>query len=197
MHKRLYFEKSKEMQYLSHRDFLRFLERLFKICNIPIVISKGFHPRPKMSFGSPISIGEEAYYEPIDIEISELLKNEYIISMINEKSPSGFHILDCIDIDGRSSIISTFNAVLYEIYFSNINEQNLFLDLLNKETILETRVKDGLKKVRDLKINVVSYEVIDNKLTLTLSNISPNAFIRIGNLDQKNIIIKRIKYLNI
>ena len=31
MIKRLFFEKSGEMQYLSHRDFLRFLERLFKI----------------------------------------------------------------------------------------------------------------------------------------------------------------------
>ncbi len=71
MIKRLFFEKSGEMQYLSHRDFLRFLERLFKIAGVPILYSKGFHPRPRMSFGSPISIGEEAFYEPFDLHLKE------------------------------------------------------------------------------------------------------------------------------
>lgn len=197
MHKRLYFEKSREMQYLSHRDFLRFLERLFKISSIPIVFSKGFHPRPKMSFGSPISIGEEAFNEPFDIEISEYLENTILMDTLNSKSPKGFKILTCADIDGRTSIVSSFNSVLYELEFENPKEQNIFLNIIAQDNVLETRIKDGVKKIRDLKINVVSCESLGNKIKLVLNNISPNAFIRIGELDQKNIKIKRIKYLNI
>lgn len=197
MHKRLYFEKFGPIQYLSHRDFLRFLERLFKISEVPIIFSKGFHPRPKMSFGSPISIGEEAFSEPFDIEISETIDNQELIDKLNSKCPKGFKILNCTDIDGRTSIVSSFNAVLYELQFDLPKEKEIFLNLLSQNSVLETRIKDGVKKVRDLKVNVVSFNDYGNKLELILNNISPNAFIRIGEIDQKNIKIKRIKYLNI
>lgn len=197
MIKRLFFEKSGEMQYLSHRDFLRFLERLFKIAGVPILYSKGFHPRPRMSFGSPISIGEEAFYEPFDLHLKSPFDNTELVKRLNSKSPKGFKIFGAYDIDGRTSIISSFNALLYHIGFDNINEKNLFINLLNKETLLETRVKDGIKKSRDLKINLVSLKDFGDYVEIILNNISPNAFIRMAELDQKYIKIKRIKYLNI
>jgi len=112
MIKRLYFEKIGEMQYISHRDFLRFLERLFKIAGVPILYSKGFHPRPRMSFGSPISIGEEAFYEPFDLDLKENIDNIELINKLNSKSPKGFKIFEVYDIDGKTSIVSSFNALL-------------------------------------------------------------------------------------
>lgn len=198
MFKRIYFKKTGDMQYLSHRDFLRFLERLFKISNVPILYSKGFHPRPKMSFGNPISIGEEALYEPFDIELKESIENSELIEKLNLKAPKGFEILEAYDIDGRTSIVSTFNGCLYELEFEYINDLECVLSLLNQEKVIEEREKNGINKIRDLKVNVISYEKIyDNKIEIKLSSISPNAFIRIANIDQKFIKIKRIKYLNI
>ena len=197
MVKRLYFEKSGEMQYISHRDFLRFLERLFKIAGIPILYSKGFHPRPRMSFGSPISIGEEAFYEPFDLDLKENIKNEDLIYKLNSKSPKGFKIIDVFDIDGKSSIVSSFNALLYQIQFDKHNEKELFINLLDNEKLIETREKNGIKKCRDLKINLVSLKDFGDYIEIILNNISPNAFIRMAELDQKYIKIKRIKYLNI
>ena len=197
MFKRLYFEKSGEMQYLSHRDFLRFLERLFKVSGVPILYSRGFHPRPKMSFGSPISIGEEAFYEPFDLELKESITNEELMNKLNSKAPKGFKILESFDIDGRTSIVSSFSSCFYEIEFEKEEEKELIIEILNKDSIIEERIKDGVKKIRDLKVNVVSFEAKDNKINLILNNISPNAFMRMANLDQKFIKIKRIKYLNI
>jgi surface protein len=66
-----------------------------------------------------------------------------------------------------------------------------------KNELIEEREKNGVKKIRDLKVNVVSYEKkYENKIEISLSSISPNAFIRIANIDQKFIKIKRIKYCN-
>lgn len=197
MIKRLYFEKIGEMQYISHRDFLRFLERLFKIAGVPILYSKGFHPRPRMSFGSPISIGEEAFYEPFDLDLQENIDNIELINKLNSKSPKGFKIFEAYDIDGKTSIVSSFNALLYQIEFDKANEKQLFIDLLNNEKIIETRVKNGIKKCRDLKVNLVSLKDFGDYVEIILNNISPNAFIRMIELDQKYIKIKRIKYLNI
>lgn len=197
MIKRLYFEKIGEMQYISHRDFLRFLERLFKIAGVPILYSKGFHPRPRMSFGSPISIGEEAFYEPFDLDLKENIDNIELINKLNSKSPKGFKIFEAYDIDGKTSIVSSFNALLYQIEFDKTNEKQLFIDLLNNEKIIETRIKNGIKKCRDLKVNLVSLKDFGDYVEIILNNISPNAFIRMIELDQKYIKIKRIKYLNI
>lgn len=198
MFKRIYFKKIDDMQYLSHRDFLRFLERLFKISKVPILYSKGFHPRPKMSFGNPISIGEEAFYEPFDIELKENINNEELVRKLNLKAPLGFEILESYDIDGRTSIVSSWNACLYEVEFELPKDLEFVLELLNKDKVIEEREKNGVKKIRDLKVNVVSYEKKDgNKIVMSLSSISPNAFIRLANIDQKFIKIKRIKYLNI
>ena len=197
MIKRLFFEKSGEMQYLSHRDFLRFLERLFKIAGVPILYSKGFHPRPRMSFGSPISIGEEAFYEPFDLHLKINLDNVELINKLNSKSPKGFKIFESCDIDGRTSIVSSFNALLYHIECDKSNEKELFINLLNNEKIIETRIKNGIKKCRDLKVNLVSLKDFGDYVEIILNNISPNAFIRMVELDQKYIKIKRIKYLNI
>lgn len=197
MFKRLYFEKSGEMQYLSHRDFLRFLERLFKVSGIPVLYSRGFHPRPKMSFGSPISIGEEAFYEPFDLELKDTLENNELLEKLNSKAPKGFKILEAYDIDGRTSIVSSFSSCSYEIEFEKEEQMNLIFEILKKESIIEERIKDGVKKIRDLKVNVVSFEAKENRINLILNNISPNAFMRMANLDQKFIKIKRIKYLNI
>ena len=197
MIKRLFFEKSGEMQYLPHRDFLRFLDRLFKIAGVPILYSKGFHPRPRMSFGSPISIGEEAFYEPFDLHLKINLDNFELINKLNSKSPKGFKIFESSDIDGRTSIVSSFNALLYHIEFDKSNEKELFINLLNNEKIIETRIKNGIKKCRDLKVNLVSLKDFGDYVEIILNNISPNAFIRMVELDQKYIKIKRIKYLNI
>lgn len=198
MFKRIYFKKIDDMQYLSHRDFLRFLERLFKISKVPILYSKGFHPRPKMSFGNPISIGEEAFYEPFEIELKENINNEELVRKLNLKAPLGFEILESYDIDGRTSIVSSWNACLYEVEFELPKDLEFVLELLNKDKVIEEREKNGVKKIRDLKVNVVSYEKKDgNKIVMSLSSISPNAFIRLANIDQKFIKIKRIKYLNI
>ena len=197
MIKRLFFEKSGEMQYLSHRDFLRFLERLFKIAGVPILYSKGFHPRPRMSFGSPISIGEEAFYEPFDLHLKINLDNVELINKLYSKSPKRFRVFESCDIDGRTSIVSSFNALLYHIEFDKSNEKELFINLLNNEKIIETRIKNGIKKCRDLKVNLVSLKDFGDYVEIILNNISPNAFIRMVELDQKYIKIKRIKYLNI
>ena len=197
MIKRIYFEKKDEMKYISHRDFLRFLERLFKISKLDIEYSNGFHPRPRMSFGKPISIGEEVSLEPMDILFKKKFTNESIISNLNRNSSKGFKVLDSIDIDGKSSIISTFNSLLYHIEFINKNDKDKFIDFLSSEKIIETREKNKRLQYRDLKVNLVSIkDVSANSVEIILNNVSPNSFIRLSKINVENIIIKRIKYLN-
>ena len=83
MKKRVYFDKYEDMRFISHLDLIRFLERLFKKTNLPIKYSNGFHPRPKMSFGNPISLGTEAFGEIMDIELEEDLSDAEVLRRLN------------------------------------------------------------------------------------------------------------------
>lgn len=197
MKKRVYFEKKEDMKYLSHLDFLRFLERLFKIADIPLVYSNGFNPRPKLSFGSPISIGEEVFYEPFDIELSTDINDDILVKNLNYKAPKGFNILKSETIDGKTSISSSFNATEFILEFELLEKKNMFINLLINGDLLEKKIKNGVTKLRDLRLNLVSWKENENSINLVLNNISPNAFLRMVDLNQENIKIKRIKYLNI
>lgn len=115
MRKRIYFEKKGEMKYISNFDLARFLERLFKISGVSIEYTEGFSPRPKMSFGNPLSIGEEANFEPFDVSLLGNDDNEKIKEKLNSKVPRGFKILMVEDIDRKSVIVDDFGAIEYEI----------------------------------------------------------------------------------
>lgn len=197
MKKRVYFEKLEEMKYISNLDLLRFLERLFKITSIKLEYSNGFNPRPKISFGNPISIGEEAYYEPFDIDLKEDMENEEILKRLNEKAPKGFKILHVEERVSKGSIIKDFDGIEYDILFETEEDKTTFLNLLNQEEIIEIKEKKGRIKERNLKEKVVSFGIDKNVVKLILENVSPNAYFRMVDIEMSKVTIRRIKYVNL
>ena len=129
MRKRIYFEKKGEMKYISNFDLARFLERLFKISGVSMEYTEGFSPRPKMSFGNPLSIGEEAHFEPFDVSIVGNDDNEKIKEKLNSKVPRGFKVLKVEDIDRKSVIVDDFGAIEYEIFFEDSTDKEVFVEL--------------------------------------------------------------------
>ncbi len=87
--KRIFFNKNGDMIYISHLDLLRLFERIFRKSGIKLKHSEGFTPRPKISLASPISLGEEAYNEPMDVEFLDDIQNEELLSKMNLNSPAG------------------------------------------------------------------------------------------------------------
>jgi radical SAM-linked protein len=198
MRKRIYFEKKGEMKYISNFDLARFLERLFKISGISIEYTGGFSPRPKMSFGNPLSIGEEAHFEPFDVTIIGNDNNEKIKEKLNSKVPRGFKILKVEDIDKKSVILDDFGAIEYEIIFEESLDREIFSSLINREEIIEEKKdKKGRIKRRNLKEKIVSWSYFGEGLKITLENVSPNAYFRMLEIDMTKIIIKRLSYVNI
>lgn len=198
MRKRIYFEKKGEMKYISNFDLARFLERLFKISGVPIEYTEGFSPRPKMSFGNPLSIGEEANFEPFDVSLLGNDDNEKIKEKLNSKVPRGFKILMVEDIDRKSAIVDDFGAIEYEILFEDSADRGIFVELINRDEIIEEKKdKKGRIKRRNLKEKVVSWSFFGEGLNIVLENISPNAYFRMLELDMTKIIIKRLRYVNI
>lgn len=191
MKKRLFFNKYDEMKYISHLDLLRVMDRLLRRSGIPIKYSQGFHPRPKISLGNPISLGTEAFNEPMDIELREEMNNEEVLKKLNSKEILGFDFVKVIDIDGKTSIVQDYEDMKFEIYGlgSSIDK---FLEFLSQEEIILTKEKKGKITSKNLKLRIKEFKVEGEKLILILENMSPNSLFKLGNIDIEKIKIKKI-----
>jgi len=196
MKKRIFFNKTKDMIYISHLDTIRYFERLFKMTGIKMKFSEGFNPRPKISFGQAISLGIEAYNEPIDIELIEDIENTKLLQLLQSKSAKGFDIKEVIDIEQSNSISKDYIYVKYELKFENKSTLEKFETLLNKDEIIVSKEKNGKITQRDLKVKINCFEVEGDKILMKLEDISPNAIVNtLSEEEQESITITRLAYI--
>lgn len=193
MKKRVYFDKYGEMKFISHLDLLRFFERLFNKAEIPVKYSEGFHPRPKMSFGSPISLGTEAYNEIMDFETDAEISNEEVLKRLNESGVLGFKVHKVEEVPRKSSIMEEFTNMLYEVEGSK-EDMDKLEELFSRDEILEVREKKGKTVTRNLKERLKSYSRVGDKISMEIINTSPNSYLEMVGIEQQDVQIKRLGY---
>ena len=193
MKKRVYFDKYGEMKFISHLDLLRFFERLFNKSEIPVKYSEGFHPRPKMSFGSPISLGTEAYNEIMDFETDAEISNEEVLKRLNENAVLGFKVHKVEEVQRKSSIMEEFTNMLYEVEGTK-EDMDKLEELFNRDEILEVREKKGKIVTRNLKERLKTFSREGNKISMEIINTSPKSYLELVGIEQQDVQIKRLGY---
>ncbi|MDO4588902.1 MAG: TIGR03936 family radical SAM-associated protein [Fusobacterium sp.] len=193
MKKRVYFDKFGEMKFISHLDLLRFFDRLLKKSQIPVKYSQGFHPRPKMSFGSPISLGTEAYNELMDFELEEPMSNEEVFNRLNSSNVVGFRVNKVEDVIGKASIMEEYTIMVYEVESEEEIIEKLET-LLNQDEIVEVKEKKGKITTRNLKERIKHFERVGNKIAMEIINTSPNSYLDLAGIEQQDVRIKRLGY---
>lgn len=190
MKKRLFFNKYDDMKYISHLDLLRVMDRLLRRSGVPIKYSQGFHPRPKISLGNPISLGTEAFNEPMDIELREDMTNDELMKRLNSKSVLGFEFTKVIDIDGKTSIAGEYKEMRYEITGDPSSLERLY-NLLSQDEILLIKEKKGKVETKNLKPRIKFFERKGDMINLIIENMSPNSLLNICEVAIKDVAIKR------
>ncbi len=192
MKKRLFFNKYEEMKYISHLDLLRFMDRILRKSGIPVKYSQGFHPRPKISLGNPISLGTDAFNEAMDIELREDMTNEELFKRLNNKCVIGFEFTKVMDIDGKTSIAEEYKEMKFEIQGPGSSIEKIE-NLLGQDEIILTKEKKGKIESKDLKPRIKKYEIDkeNNKITMILENMSPNSLLNICGVKAEDVSIKK------
>lgn len=194
MKKRIYFNKCQEMRFISHLDLLRFFERIMIKADIPVKYSQGFHPRPKISFGNPISLGTEAYNEVMEIELEESMENEILFEKFNYLDIKGFQVLKIEEVTDKISLVEKFKVAIYEIQGEKEIIDSLF-NLLSQDSIIETKEKRGKIVERDLKEKIKDFRrESEEKILIYLSNGSPNAYLDMCKIEDSRVVIKKLGY---
>ena len=198
MKKRLFFNKYEEMKYISHLDLLRFMDRILRKSGIPVKYSQGFHPRPKISLGNPISLGTDAFNEAMDIELREDMTNEELFKRLNNKCVIGFEFTKVMDIDGKTSIAEEYKEMKFEIQGPGSSLEKIE-NLLGQDEIILTKEKKGKIESKDLKPRIKKYEIDkeNQKITMILENMSPNSLLNICGVKAEEVSIKKYGMIEI
>src|SRR5687768_9350816 len=89
---RIRFRKEGDLRLISHRDLLRTLERLFRRAELPLGMSEGFHPKPRMSFPSALAVGIAGADEVMELELSQERTAEELLAVLTPHLPPGLAI---------------------------------------------------------------------------------------------------------
>lgn len=102
---RLRFRKEGDLRWISHRDLLRVFERLFRRADLPLRMSQGFHPKPKLSFPTALALGVEGWNEVMEFELDRQLDPDMVREQIRSTAPEGLVVtsVEPTDAEGRKA----------------------------------------------------------------------------------------------
>jgi len=114
---RFRFSKTGEYKYFSHLDIISIITRALRRAKIRIKYSKGYNPRPKISFGPPTPLGIESNAEYCDIIVVGPITEDELARRLNDQ----LHKRIIIDTareaaPGIKNLMSQIDLIEYLIY---------------------------------------------------------------------------------
>ena len=80
---RVKFYKRGSLQYISHLDLVRTMQKIIVRAGLPLWYTEGFNPKPKMVFAAPLSIGTESVCEFMDVRLDEYVDTADAMARLN------------------------------------------------------------------------------------------------------------------
>ena len=92
------FARRGPARYLSHLDTARVVQRTFARAGVPIALSHGMRPKPRLSLPLPLPVGAAAADELAVVEVPEgVAATAATLKALREASPPGFEPLSIVD----------------------------------------------------------------------------------------------------
>ena len=155
---RLTFGKSGPLIYTSNLDTAKLWERVLRRANLPILYTKGFNTRPRISLAMPLPLGISSECEILEISLREriALRQDDLRERLLSVSPHGLTISAIVEVDTRAPTLhSLVNSAEYRIQFlDDVNSGALrrkIDELLSRKSIIVDRVRRRKRSVMDIR----------------------------------------------
>ncbi len=154
---RIKYCKGEPIKYISHLNLAQVFTRALRRADIPVIISDGFNPRFRISFGPPLPLGISSTSEYLDIRLKEEVKIEELTESLNRILPQGLKIL-------KAKIIPSSADSLVKV----IDRASYVITLKIKEKLLDSAAKNQENELKELEQEVEN----NNKRFLNLDEIN-------------------------
>lgn len=147
---RIRFEKNDSLRFLGHRDLIRALERIFRRTGLELVMSEGFHPRPRMRFSDPLAVGQIGLNEVMDLTIGAIDDPIQLQEALNRHSIPGLKFKQ-IDILNDSVKKLKAKSFCYEVSVQSVPQEQVRVNL---ERFLASKSHFVQRKGREQQIDI-------------------------------------------
>ena len=177
---RLRFSKTGAMRFLSHLEMITLFSRAVARAQVPIRFSQGFHPHPKFSFATALSVGVESHAEYMDMEVAAGYGADRVREALNRVLPEGVLIMESQEIPLRAPSLS---VIIKRVRYKVALPAEVSLDLpASAERFLAVdshpcrREKKGKTQEFDLRQELSALSVCGNTLEMVVGRGKPLEF---------------------
>ena len=86
------FSKKGDLKYISHLDLMRLFARALRRAELPLKMSEGFSPHPKLSFKRALKLGLESDREEGTVILRDFIRPEVFRQRLQQQLPTGMTI---------------------------------------------------------------------------------------------------------
>ena len=95
---RLKITKNKELCFISHLDWQNLILKIFRRCELKLVLSQGFNKMPKVSYSPALPIFLESDCELVNFQTYTPLEKDFI-EKFEKYSPKGIKVIELKEIN--------------------------------------------------------------------------------------------------
>jgi len=86
---RVRFRKTGRLRFIGHADLMRAFERALRRSGLPLGMTEGFNPHPRMSFPAALGLGWEGEREVMEFELADWVSAGQVLAQLSKEMPEG------------------------------------------------------------------------------------------------------------
>ena len=95
------FEKGEALRFISHHDLMRAFQRAVRRAGLPVRLTEGFNPRPRIVFPVALEVGVASLDEVAEIELTQCVASPEIHQRLSRALPPGLVLKTVKDLPPR------------------------------------------------------------------------------------------------
>jgi len=157
---RVRFEKRGELRAISHLDLMRAFERAIRRTGLPLRMSEGYNPRPRISFPVPLGVGMEGLDEIMEFDLADWVFPGEIERRLREQMPDGLKIVSLDPADPQKAAQGAAATYRVTPRLAERDDGRLgaaaLRELMERDDVPVRRVRKGREKVVNIRPFVLS-----------------------------------------
>ncbi|MFP4056098.1 MAG: TIGR03936 family radical SAM-associated protein [Candidatus Brocadiia bacterium] len=164
----LRFRKEGEARFLSHRDLMRLFARAVRRAGLPVRMTQGFNPHPRLAIVLALPLGAEADEEPLEVDLASPVPPADLLARLDEQLPSGLSFASAQALDEHQR--ARVEAIVYQAELPPhlpVGSADVDRFLARDSLEVQRTTKKGTRRI-DLRPPVEAMEVEGRRLTFAL-----------------------------
>ena len=137
------------MRFASHRDFQRSLERALRRAEVPVAMSAGFSPHPRISYANSAPTGAASHAEYLEVAVTEPCDPAKVRADVSAFLPQGFDLVRVVVATDRDLPTRLQASVWHiELQGESLSEvsSSVASFLAADEVMVSRMMKDGIRR---------------------------------------------------